>query len=298
MKSEIKITCSAEGEATIDIEGTIGVSERMQFDEPKDRVATYERFREALDRIGRLDADRITVNIRSTGGSVADALLIYDALCATEAVVTTRCYGYTASAATVIAQAAASGKREISPNALYLIHRSASCAEGNAVELQQSVDLLSKTDRRLAEIYSARSGRDVADIEALMAENGGNGRWLAPEEAVEAGLADRIIVEEPHRKSALKRIAGTAEKLVAVLRRAVGGQRQKTSATVAPVTDPTSVMPSAAAYDAAVENLCRGQEAVSPTRTLEREDPSQRGEEITPNGMSYRRDADALRGSL
>ncbi len=297
MKSEIKITCSAEGEATIDIEGTIGVSERMQFDEPKDRVATYERFREALDRIGRLEADHITVNIRSTGGSVADALLIYDALCATEAVVTTRCYGYTASAATVIAQAAASGLREISPNALYLIHRSASSAEGNAVELQQSVDLLSKTDRRLAEIYSARSGRNVADIEALMDENGGNGRWLTPEEAVEAGLADRIIEEEPQRRSALRRIAGTAEKLVAALRRVAGGQRQQAPLPAAPAA-PTPETPSAAVYGAAIETLRRGQESVSPTRTLEREDPSQRGEEITPNGVSYSRDADALRGSL
>lgn len=297
MKSEIKITCSAEGEATIDIEGIIGVSEQEQFDRPEERVATYERFREALDSIGRLEADSITVNIRSTGGSVADALLIYDALCSAEATVTTRCYGYTASAATVIAQAATQGRREISPNALYLIHRSSSAAEGNAEELQQSIDLLSKTDRRLAEIYAARSGRDIADIEALMAENGGNGRWLTPEEVVEAGLADRIVAEEPQRKGALGRLAGKAEKLVAALRRAVGGGRSV--APAAPAAAPIPETPSAAAADtAAVETLRRGQAAVSPTRTLDKEDPSHRGEETTPNGLSYRRDADALRGSM
>ena len=51
-----------------------------------------------------------------------DALLIHDALTALGAHITTRCYGYTASAATIIAQAASPGCREISANALYLIH--------------------------------------------------------------------------------------------------------------------------------------------------------------------------------
>ena len=62
------------------------------------------------------------VDIRSTGGDVNDALLIHDALCSLDAHITTRCYGYTASAATIIAQAASPGCREISANALYLIH--------------------------------------------------------------------------------------------------------------------------------------------------------------------------------
>ena len=123
MKSEIQINNTA-GECHIDIEGTIGVAEEWQFDEPEERVATYERFREAVRRIGAVEAQRIVVNIRSTGGDVNDALLIHDALKQTGAHVTTRCYGYVASAATIIAQAASEGCREISANALYLIHTS------------------------------------------------------------------------------------------------------------------------------------------------------------------------------
>lgn len=192
MKSEIQINNTA-GVCQIDIEGTIGVPEEWQFEEPDARVATYERFRDTLRRIAEIEAPEVVVNIRSTGGDVNDALLIHDALRSLGGRITTRCYGYTASAATVIAQAASPGCRELSANTLYLIHRSVCASEGNADELAARLDLLRKTDERLAEVYAARSGRAKADFEALMGENNGNGRWLSPREAIAAGLADRIV---------------------------------------------------------------------------------------------------------
>ncbi len=181
------------GVCHIDIEGTIGVPEEWQFDQPEQRIATYEKFRDAVRRIGEIDAPEVVVNIRSTGGDVNDALLIHDALRQLSGRITTRCYGYTASAATIIAQAASDGCREISANALYLIHTSICATEGNAAELSGKIDLLRHTDRRLAEIYAARSGRTAEEFETLMAENNGNGRWLSPEETLAAGLADTII---------------------------------------------------------------------------------------------------------
>ena len=45
MKSEIQIKNSA-GVCRIEIEGTIGVPEEWQFDQPEARVATYEKFRD------------------------------------------------------------------------------------------------------------------------------------------------------------------------------------------------------------------------------------------------------------
>jgi len=143
MKSDIQIRNSADV-CYIDIEGTIGVPEQWQFASPDDRVATYEKFRDAVARIAALDAPQVVVNIRSTGGDVNDALLIYDALAALDAEVTTRCYGYVASAATLIAQAASEGRREISAGALYLVHAAACAAEGNAAELEARAELLRK----------------------------------------------------------------------------------------------------------------------------------------------------------
>lgn len=189
---EIRIKNSAEC-TTIDIEGTIGVPEEWQFEEPQQRVATYESFRRTLQQIEELKCQKVVVNIRSTGGDVGDALLIYDALVALDAEITTRCWGYVASAATVIAQAASEGLREISANALYLVHSSTCNAEGNALELLQRAELLKKSDERLAELYARRSGREVEAFEALMSEEGGEGRWLNARETIEAGLADREI---------------------------------------------------------------------------------------------------------
>lgn len=151
------------------------------------------KFRDSLDRLREIDAPEIVVNIRSTGGDVNDALLIYEALSSLDGHIVTRCYGYTASAATVIAQAASEGCREISAHALYLIHNSICTAEGNAEELATRIDLLRKTDARLAEVYAARSGRTPEEFTLLMAENNGSGRWLSPQEALAAGLVDRII---------------------------------------------------------------------------------------------------------
>ena len=195
MNSKIKIKNAAEV-CQIDIEGTIGVPEEWQFNDPNERIATYEKFRESVQRIAQIDSKEIVVNIRSTGGDVNDALLIHDALRQTKAQITTRCFGYTASAATIIAQAASDQKRLISPNALYLIHSSVCSSEGNALELESKVDLLRKTDRRLAEIYAQRSGLPIEKFEALMAENSGKGRWLSPEEVLEYGLADACLTTD------------------------------------------------------------------------------------------------------
>lgn len=191
-KNKITITNRA-GVCLIEIEGTIGVPEEWQFDRQDARVATYEKFRQAVERIAAVEAGQVVVDIRSTGGDVNDALLIYEALRGLDAQITTRCFGYTASAATVIAQAADEGCRQIAASALYLIHESSCAAEGNASELEARVELLRKTDSRLSELYAARSGREAADFAALMAENNGQGRWLSPEETLAAGLADRII---------------------------------------------------------------------------------------------------------
>lgn len=169
---QTKITIRNEAQTCyIDIEGTIGIPEERQFGGDKSRVATYEKFRREVARISEVAATAVIVNIRSTGGDVNDALLIYEALRSLGARITTRCYGYTASAATVIAQAADEGCREISSNALYLIHNSECAVEGNAETLASRAELLHKTDVRLAQLYAQRSGRGEEFYAALMAEN-------------------------------------------------------------------------------------------------------------------------------
>lgn len=189
---KIEIDNSA-GVATIDIEGSIGVSESCQFGEGDARIATYDKFRSKVADIKAQNVRKVVVNIRSTGGDVNDAILIYDAIKSLSSKVETRCYGYTASAATIIAQAASEGLRKMSANSLYLIHRSSCSVDGNASTIASRLELLQKTDERIATIYSQASGRPVEEFITLMGANDGKGKWLTATEAKEAGLIDVIL---------------------------------------------------------------------------------------------------------
>ena len=206
----------------IDIEGTIGVPESWQCDNPDTRVTTYERFKESVSRIADISNSTIRVNIRSTGGDVNDALLIYEALKATGAKITTCCYGYTASAATIVAQAASEGCRLIAPTSLYLVHNSLCTVEGNAEEIQAEVDMLRQTDRRIAEVYASRSGRSAEEFLTLMAENCGRGRWLSPAESIAEGLVDAIENEQTISSAEHQSFTERAKSGVMALLRAVG----------------------------------------------------------------------------
>ena len=291
MKSDIQIRNSADV-CYIDIEGTIGVPEQWQFASPDDRVATYEKFRDAVARIAALDAPQVVVNIRSTGGDVNDALLIHDALTTLGAHITTRCYGYTASAATIIAQAASPGCREISANALYLIHTAVCATEGNAAELTGKLDLLRQTDARIAAVYAARSGRPAAEFETLMAENNGNGRWLSPEEAVAAGLADVVTDAAGHPVPSLTRnIARGWERLLVRIGLSAGEQlpADRDRNVLHTEGEERELLRRSAAA------VRQAQQRVVPTQTRPREDPSYGDLVRTANQRAYSEDAKRLR---
>jgi len=312
MSGKIQITNKKGPVAVVDIEGTIGVPEQWQFDEPGERVATYETFRAAVESLRDLKAQEIVVNIRSTGGNVNDALLIYDALAELGAArITTRCYGYVASAATVIAQAASVGCREISSNSLYLIHRSMCAAEGNSDELSKTLGLLEQTDGRIAAVYAARSGRTVEEFAALMCENSGNGRWLSPEETLAAGLADRIIASAPVVTAVAEKPSpktGFSKRWNAVIEAlGISSQIVPKSDVIANQTVESMAIAQAEIGEAhrlqiselrAQIDILESQNArlnARPTATLSKEDPSHHDTRLTPNEEAYMADAQRFR---
>ena len=295
MQSEINIRNMAEV-CYIDIDGTIGVPEEWQFDDPSSRVTTYEKFKDMVAKIANIESPEIVVNIRSTGGDVNDALLIHDTLCALEAHIITRCYGYTASAATIIAQAASVGCRQISSNALYLIHNSICAAEGNAAEMEAKADLLHKTDQRLADVYAMRAGRSAEEFAVLMGENGGNGRWLSPEEVVAAGLADEIINDGCAKHSEGD---GVVAKIVDGCSKILSKLGLNTGRTPEEVLDRNILhftpQESSAKTTASVIAFREGQLHAAPTRTKDAEDPSIVGDvRRTFNDDAYAADVRSL----
>lgn len=292
MNSTIKINNEAEV-AIIDIEGTIGLSESWQFDNDENRVATYERFKECVARIADLRNANIRVNIRSTGGDVNDAMLIYEALRATGAHVTTCCYGYTASAATIVAQAASEGCRLIAPTSLYLIHNSLCSVEGNAEELQAEIELLRQTDERIAEIYARHSGRSIEEIAALMSENGGRGRWLSPAEVVNYGLAD-AVEDGATTETITTEVSQGAKRGVVALLRALGIGGNDTP----DVADDVNYIPHDAVDsvpDVSTVAFNEGQGGAKRTKLKEMEDPDLKEKPRDERQRAYDSDAKSMR---
>ncbi len=280
----------------IDIEGVIGVAEEWQFEDAGTRVATYEKFRESVAQIEALEAQSVVVNIRSTGGDVGDAMLIYEALCSLNIPITTRCYGYVASAATVIAQAASQGCRQISANALYLVHNSTCMAEGNAIELSSRVDLLVKTDECLAELYARRSGKEVEEYAALMAEDSGNGRWLTAQETIEAGLADALIDTASREDDDNSSIKNFWRKLGAKLGLSAAAESheelamQEVGHSVRHSVDPQIQ------EQKDIRIFAENQAAAAPTTLKQVEDPTLMDVTPSKNQKAYAADVQAFRG--
>ena len=279
----------------IDIDGTIGVPEPWQRDNPETRVTTYERFKESVSRIADISNTTIRVNIRSTGGDVNDALLIYEALKATGAKITTCCYGYTASAATIVAQAASEGCRLIAPTSLYLIHNSLCSVEGNADELQAEVDMLRQTDCRIAEVYATRSGRSAEEFLTLMSANGGRGRWLSPTEAIAVGLVDAVESELELSATEQSTLVERAKTGVMALLRAVGIDVDREHPDAIEDVNVRALQAPINASDTSKVVFEEAQRAVAPMTLKPVEDPSPVAQNSEPRQQAYESDLRSIK---
>lgn len=129
----------------------------------------------------------ITVRIHSWGGDAFDGLAIMNALRAHEGHVTCVVEGVCASAASVIAVGGAD-TLVMRPNAELMIHDAWALVDGNADELTRLAGQLSKLSDEYAAVYARKAGGDPAVWrEAMRLES-----WFTAEEAVMAGLADRV----------------------------------------------------------------------------------------------------------
>jgi ATP-dependent Clp protease protease subunit len=136
----------------------------------------------------------LTVRINSPGGSVFDGVAIYNALKRHDAATTVWVDGIAASIASMIAMA---GDEVVMPeNAMLMLHDPLALVIGTAADMRAMAKALDKMKAGMVAAYREKSGRDDAEIEALMAAE----TWLSAEEAVEFGLADRV--ERPVRMAA------------------------------------------------------------------------------------------------
>ncbi len=166
---------------------TISIFDRIGDDGEGGGVTT-KRISAALRAIGDKP---IRVEINSPGGNYFEGVAIYNQLRRHSREVTIQVLGVAASAASVIAMA---GDRiEIAHNAEIMIHEARGLFLGTKSEMKAACSVLEHLDTAMCETYAARSGRDVAEFEAMIA---GKDVFFRGDEAIEAGLADALIERE------------------------------------------------------------------------------------------------------
>ncbi|MFO0971539.1 MAG: ATP-dependent Clp protease proteolytic subunit [Candidatus Saccharimonadales bacterium] len=131
----------------------------------------------------------IYLYINSPGGSVYDALAIYDTMQFIGNDVQTFGIGVQASAAAFLLSSGAKGKRFLLPNATVMIHQPSSGTRGKVTD--QEIDLREslRVKRLLEEIMAKNTGQTVKKIHEDMERD----FWITADEAVQYGLVDTIV---------------------------------------------------------------------------------------------------------
>lgn len=140
-----------------------------------------------VDDLADIDAASMVVRINSYGGSVTDAMAIYNAIRRHKAQVTVEIDGAAYSAASMIAQAG--DTLTMAENALMMIHAPWNIAIGNAQELRDQADTLDRYAKAMATSY-ARNDFTADDALALLSD--GEDHWYTADEAFGLGLIDEI----------------------------------------------------------------------------------------------------------
>ncbi|MBN2583108.1 MAG: ATP-dependent Clp endopeptidase proteolytic subunit ClpP [Planctomycetes bacterium] len=138
------------------------------------------------------DAD-IHMYINSPGGVVTSGLAIYDTMQFITAPVATYCLGQAASMAAVLLAAGAKEKRFVLTNSRIMIHQPLGGARGTATDISIQAEEIIRMRRQLNEMLAHHSGQPVEKVE----KDTDRDRFMSGEEAVEYGLADKLLKQMP-----------------------------------------------------------------------------------------------------
>ncbi|MCA9331684.1 ATP-dependent Clp protease proteolytic subunit [Candidatus Saccharibacteria bacterium] len=135
----------------------------------------------------------IFLYINSPGGSVYDALAIYDTMQYVKSDVQTVGIGVQASAAAFLLSSGKKGKRYILPHATVMVHQPSSGTRGKVTD--QEIDLREslRVKKLLEQIMSENTGQKISKIHEDMERD----KWMTAEEARKYGLVDKVISAIP-----------------------------------------------------------------------------------------------------
>ena len=165
--------------------GPIGVD----FWEPDNAITA----KNVINQLAKADGGDVTVRISSGGGDVYEGIDIMQSLRNHPGKVTVIVESLAASAASFIA---VGGADEVlmRKSSEMMVHRAMTYTDGNSDDIRKTLADLERQDMKLAAIYADKAGGDVETwLDAMSAET-----WYTAEEAVAAGLADRVVDAPAH----------------------------------------------------------------------------------------------------
>ena len=135
----------------------------------------------------------IFLYINSPGGSVYDALAIYDTMQYVTNDIQTVGIGVQASAAAFLLSSGTKGKRFVLPNATVMIHQPSSGTRGKVTDMEIDLRESLRIKQRLNEIMAGNTGKKVEKIKEDMERD----YWMTADEAKKYGLVDAVITTPP-----------------------------------------------------------------------------------------------------
>ncbi len=137
----------------------------------------------------------VHIYINSPGGSITAGLAIYDTMQFLRCEVATYCVGQAASMAAVLLAGGHAGKRFLLASNRILLHQPVISGQlvGPATDLDIEAKEILRLRARLYDILAQHTGQTTEKIEKDCDRN----LWLDAAEAIEYGLADRVLQKAP-----------------------------------------------------------------------------------------------------
>jgi ATP-dependent Clp protease protease subunit len=137
------------------------------------------------------DPDKeISLYIHSPGGSVTAGLAIYDTMQFIKPPISTLCLGFAASMAAILLTAGQKGKRYALPHSTICIHQPLGGARGQASDIEIHAKEILRAREELNGILVKHTGQSLRKLE----KDTDRDYFMAPQQAVEYGLIDEVIV--------------------------------------------------------------------------------------------------------
>ena len=131
----------------------------------------------------------INFYINSPGGLVTAGLGIYDTMQYINSPVSTLCIGQASSMGSFLLAAGEKGKRFSLPNSRIMVHQPSAGFQGQATDIEIHANEVLSLKKRLNEIYSKHTGKNVDEIKAALERD----NFMTADVALSFGHIDEVV---------------------------------------------------------------------------------------------------------